>query len=179
MLGINAHVNYDLPQAMLSVISPADFDDEQLLQSRRRDHEGIDEILGGRVKDEDDLLGDSKTLLDRLLTPLNRLGSKRFLREARHKVWHNVQALNSARCPAAMSTLRVWPNLRCSAPPVSLTCSRPARCCCGSPPGFGVTLRPASEHRHRPLARDVCTTGVAAMASQRSAARGHPADGNP
>jgi len=97
LLGINAHVNYDLPQALLSVISPADFDDASLVDSRRRDHERIDDVLAGRVKDEDDLLGDSKTLLDRLLTPLNRLGSKRFLREARQKVWHNVLELNAAR----------------------------------------------------------------------------------
>src|SRR3954447_17682177 len=86
LLGINAHVNYDLPQAMLSVISPADFDDASLIDRRRRDHERIDDVLASRVKDEDDLLGDHKTLLDRVLTPLNRMGSKRFLREAREKV---------------------------------------------------------------------------------------------
>ena len=97
LLGINAHVNYDLPQALLSVISPADFDDARLIDRRRRDHESIDAVLAGRVKDEDDLLGDPKTLLDRLLAPLNRRGSKRFLREARHKVWHNVLELNAAR----------------------------------------------------------------------------------
>jgi hypothetical protein len=97
LLGINAHVNYDLPQAMLRVISPGDFADEELVRRRRSDHESIDAVLGSRIKDEDDLLGDTKTLLDRLLTPLNRLGSKRFLREARQKVWHNVEALNSAR----------------------------------------------------------------------------------
>ncbi|MFN2517905.1 MAG: DUF5995 family protein [Jatrophihabitantaceae bacterium] len=97
LLGINAHVNYDLPQAMLSVISPTDFDDASLLHSRLRDHERIDDVLASRVKAEDDQLGDPKTLLDRLLAPLNRLGSKRFLREARQKVWHNVHALNAAR----------------------------------------------------------------------------------
>ena len=97
LLGINAHVNYDLPQAMLSVISPADFADESILDRRRRDHESIDGILAGRVKDEDSQLGDARTLLDRAITPLNRLGSKRFLREARHKVWHNLEALHAAR----------------------------------------------------------------------------------
>ena len=97
LLGINAHVNYDLPQALLSVISPADFENERLLDDRRRDHERIDDVLAARVKDEEDQLGDSKTLLDRLLAPLNRMGSKRFLREARQKVWHNVLELNAAR----------------------------------------------------------------------------------
>jgi Family of unknown function (DUF5995) len=97
LLGINAHVNYDLPQAMLSVISPADFDEERRVHTRRRDHERIDDVLASRVKDEDQQLGDAKSLLDRVLAPLNRLGSKRFLREARVKVWHNVEELNAAR----------------------------------------------------------------------------------
>lgn len=97
LLGINAHVNYDLPQAMLSVISPTDFYDVSLIQRRRLDHESIDGVLAGRVKDEDQQLGDARTLLDRVLAPLNRLGSKRFLREARQKVWHNVEELNAAR----------------------------------------------------------------------------------
>lgn len=97
LLGINAHVNYDLPQAMLSVITTTDFDDAALINRRRRDHERIDDVLASRVNEEDDLLGDPRTLLDRLLTPFNRLGSKRFLREARQKVWHNLHALNAAR----------------------------------------------------------------------------------
>jgi Family of unknown function (DUF5995) len=97
LLGINAHVNYDLPQAMLAVISPDDFEDEVLLNRRRRDHERIDKVLAGRVGDEDDELSAGQTRLDKLLGPLNRLSSKRFLREARQKVWHNVGELHTAR----------------------------------------------------------------------------------
>ena len=103
LLGINAHVNYDLPQAMLAVITPADFADARLARRRRDDHERIDDVLSGRVKAEDDLLGGRRTLLDRLLTPLNRWGSKRFLREARLKVWHNAEALNLARLDSETS----------------------------------------------------------------------------
>jgi hypothetical protein len=36
-------------------------------------------------------------MVDRLLQPLNRLSSKRFLREARQKVWHNTLELHQAR----------------------------------------------------------------------------------
>jgi hypothetical protein len=97
LLGINAHVNYDLPQAMLAVISPADFADPVLLGRRQRDHERIDAVLAGRVAAEDDQLSAGQTQLDRLLRPLNRLASKRFLREARQKVWHNVAELHAAR----------------------------------------------------------------------------------
>jgi hypothetical protein len=99
LLGINAHINYDLPQALLAVISDADFDDPALLALRRRDHERIDGVLSARVAAEDQELTARSTvsLLDRALKPLNRRASKRFLREARQKVWHNTMELQEAR----------------------------------------------------------------------------------
>ena len=99
LLGINAHVNYDLPQALLAVISDDEFSDRLLMDRRRRDHERIDGVLASRVAAEDDELTTTggATILDRLLAPLNRLGSKRFLREARQKVWHNTLELQEAR----------------------------------------------------------------------------------
>jgi hypothetical protein len=97
LLGINAHVNYDLPQALLAVISDDDFGDEVLMARRRRDHERIDGVLAGRVAAEDGELATGKSMRDRVLTPLNRLGSKRFLRESRQKVWHNTAELQRAR----------------------------------------------------------------------------------
>jgi hypothetical protein len=105
LLGINAHVNYDLPQALLAVISDADFTDPVLMARRRRDHEQIDGVLAGRVAAEDGELasGAAPSLLDRALQPLNRAASRRFLREARLKVWENTEALQAARLagPAA------------------------------------------------------------------------------
>jgi len=98
LLGINAHVNYDLPQALLAVISDADFADPTLMATRRRDHERIDGVLASRVAAEDaQLSAHGRTLTDRVLQPLNRLSSKRFLREARIKVWHNTTELQAAR----------------------------------------------------------------------------------
>ena len=103
LLGINAHVNYDLPQALIAVIPPGDFADERLMASRRRDHERIDAVLAGRVEDEDGELRAGRSRLDTLLAPLNRRASRRFLAEARGKVWHNVGELHAARLdgPAA------------------------------------------------------------------------------
>ena len=103
LLGINAHINYDLPQALLAVISDEEFGDEALLDRRRRDHERIDGVLSGRVAAEDDLLATTtaRTILDRALQPLNRLSSKRLLREARQKVWHNTTELQRARADGA------------------------------------------------------------------------------
>ena len=97
LVGMNAHINYDLPQAVLDVIGPADFADPDVLASRVRDHDRIDEVLAGRVAAEDAEIGGPRRLLDRVLTPANRLASRRFLAESRTKVWQNVLALHAAR----------------------------------------------------------------------------------
>jgi hypothetical protein len=98
LLGMNAHINFDLPQALLAVIGPADFDDAELLATRADDHRHIDDVLLERVGAEDAELGRSgRTLTDRVLRPLNRAATKRFLVEARTKVWRNAVALDRAR----------------------------------------------------------------------------------
>ncbi len=107
LLGMNAHINLDLPQALLAVITDDGFDDPALVTRRRTDHEHIDEILASRVTAEDRELrrveqpGD-RTLLDRLLTPFNRGATRRFLKEARAKVWRNTMVLSQARRGGAM-----------------------------------------------------------------------------
>ena len=99
LLGMNAHINYDLPQALLMVIPDAEFADPVLLARRRGDHERIDDVLARQVRAEDGELArrSARTLLDRVLTPLNRWASRRWLREARQKVWHNAVELQRAR----------------------------------------------------------------------------------
>lgn len=70
----------------------ARFADPALLERRRRDHERIDGVLASLVAAEDNELPARM-----LLTPLNRLAAKRFLSEARRKVWHNAHEPNAAR----------------------------------------------------------------------------------
>ena len=100
LLGMNAHINYDLPQSLVAVIPPGDFGSPSLLDRRRRDHERIDDVLDARVGEEDLALqraGGRRTALDRLMAPVNRQASRLFLREARKKVWLNTRALHAAR----------------------------------------------------------------------------------
>jgi hypothetical protein len=99
LLGMNAHINYDLPQALLAVITPAEFDDAALLATRAADHRHVDDVLLARVAAEDDELTaqGGQRRLDRLLRPLNRAATLRFLAEARAKVWHNATRLDAAR----------------------------------------------------------------------------------
>jgi hypothetical protein len=100
LLGVNAHINFDLPQSLVRVIPPADFADRGLVALRRRDHERIDGILARRIAEEDlalELAGGRRTALDRAMAPANRVASRLFLRESRRKVWANAQALHRAR----------------------------------------------------------------------------------
>ena len=100
LLGMNAHINFDLPQAIVAVISDEQFGNATLIARRAADHRAIDGVLASRVAAEDDELAalpGPAPLLDRLLAPLNRLGTQRFLREARQKVWANATALSLAR----------------------------------------------------------------------------------
>jgi Family of unknown function (DUF5995) len=100
LLGMNAHINYDLPQALLEVIDDQEFQDPELLARRAADHRHIDTVLAARVGAEDSELGavsGPPSLLDRILTPANRLGTRRFLEESRAKVWANARALALAR----------------------------------------------------------------------------------
>jgi hypothetical protein len=102
LLGLNAHVNFDLPQALLAVISDGEFEDPEMMRRRYADHKHVDDVLVVRVASEDKQIaaaerpGDRR-LADRLLTPLNRAGSKKFLKEARAKVYANARLLSQAR----------------------------------------------------------------------------------
>jgi hypothetical protein len=100
LLGMNAHINYDLPQALLAVISAGQFDDPALLARRKADHRVIDDVLASRVTAEDAVLtaiSGPAPLVDRALRPVSRRATQRFLRESRQKVWANAIALNQAR----------------------------------------------------------------------------------
>jgi hypothetical protein len=100
LLGMNAHINFDLPQSLVAMIPPEDFAAPGRLALRRRDHERIDAVLAARIAEEDLALeraGGRRTVVDRVLAPANRGASRLFLRESRRKVWANAGALHEAR----------------------------------------------------------------------------------
>jgi hypothetical protein len=104
LLALNAHINYDLPKAMIAMISAADFDDAVLLAQRHRDHERIDGVISSQVSAETPDAGRRggwSALSRRMLAPANRWSSRRFLRVARRDVWHNVAQLQQARLAGA------------------------------------------------------------------------------
>ncbi|MGN6791389.1 MAG: DUF5995 family protein [Streptosporangiaceae bacterium] len=100
LFGMNAHINFDLPQALLAVITDEEFDEPAVIARREADHRHVDRVLASRVAGEGDVLAGISgpgSRLNRLLRPLNELGTRRFLRESRQKVWANAVVLSHAR----------------------------------------------------------------------------------
>ena len=146
LLGMNAHINFDLPQATVQVIDPASFADQGLLERRRRDHERLDAVLASRVGAEGREMeshGTPRTWLRVVLGPVDRFATRRFLVESRRRVWHNTVALHEARLRGTDAAERRIADLD------ALTSARVADLLRPGPVllrvalrGFGVTLPP-------------------------------------
>ncbi len=133
LLGMNAHINYDLPQALLAVISDDEFDDPAVLARREADHRKIDEVLAARVRAEDAELRElaERSWQDTVLQPVNRAATRRFLRESRTKVWLNAKTLSPAAARVSAPTRSGSRSSRSSAPRGWPTWSGQAPCCSG------------------------------------------------
>ncbi len=101
LLGMNAHINYDMPQSLLQVITDAESHEESLMASRGRDHHALDAVIVALVPSESRHLvraaAAAPGVLDRLLLPVSRAASARLLRESREQVWANTAVLLRAR----------------------------------------------------------------------------------
>src|SRR5262249_17935955 len=76
----------------------AEFADPAVIARREADHIRIDEVLASRVGAEDaELAAAGRSFTDTVLQPLNRLATKRLLRESRRKVWAHAVALSARR----------------------------------------------------------------------------------
>jgi hypothetical protein len=106
LLAMNAHINLDLPRSLLAVVPDADFADPAVLARRDRDHARIDEVLSTRVAAEGTDLGWRLRHVDRVLAPVNRWATRRFLRESREKVWRNTVVLQRARATGGDAYVR-------------------------------------------------------------------------
>jgi hypothetical protein len=95
LVELNAHVNWDLPQALLAVIDDEDLGSESLVASRRRDHARIDEVLAAQTAAEGRRLNGG--LVGRALVPVNTWLTHRFLPRAREQAWRNVLVLAAGR----------------------------------------------------------------------------------
>jgi hypothetical protein len=152
LIGLNAHLNYDLPQALLQVDVDGGLQDERRAELRRTDFTHIDTVMLRRLPEEYRhlrALGGpaASEVLARLLYPVNTLASRRWLVAARRSVWHNAAELSQARVagPAALARRVADLEVLCAARVADLL--RPGQVLLRlGVVGFGVTLprRPAS-----------------------------------
>jgi hypothetical protein len=147
LLGMNAHINFDLPQALVMVITDEEFDAPAIMAKREEDHRAIDGVLAARVAAEDDELvsvSGPGSMLNRVLRPLNQRASQRFLRESREKVWANAVALSHARRQGPQAYAAVLGELEeLSAAKVSALTAPGLVLLKLAVTGFGVRLPPA------------------------------------
>lgn len=146
LIGLNAHLNHDLPQALLQVSDDRDLQDEGRSTLRRSDFLHIDDVMLRRLPEEyrhlralgGPALGE---VLARLLYPVNTLASRRWLVAARRSVWHNAAELSRARQagPAALARRTADLDVLCAAKVADLL--RPGQVLLRlAVVGFGVTL---------------------------------------
>lgn len=155
-LGMNAHINYDLPLALLAVIGDADFEDPRLLARRAADHRQVDRVLVARVGAEEEALGVPRTRLGRLLGPVSRGATRHFLTGARARVWTNARGLAQARRRDRAGYADQLARLELLATARALDLTSPGRSVRTlAVHGFGIALFPARTDHPSPTAKEV------------------------
>ena len=101
LIGLNAHLNFDLPRALLAVDGVEEFGNDPLLERRQDDFQHIDAVMLRRLPEEyRRLRGGTGPVGPELLTwalyPLNLMASRRWLVAARRSVWNNALHLSAA-----------------------------------------------------------------------------------
>jgi len=100
LLGMNAHINYDLARAIASNLDPEELDDHPTLQRRKFDHDQVNNLLLrtlGRVQEvlaQD--YGPGIAFADRLLGQFDERLSETGLRYYRERVWWDALTFAAA-----------------------------------------------------------------------------------
>lgn len=102
LVGLNAHLNFDLPQSVLALVTDAELADPAMQACRHRDFDHIDGVMLRRIPEEYRYLRSvespgERRLIDQALYPLNIAASRRWLVGARRAVWRNAVELSAAR----------------------------------------------------------------------------------
>jgi len=97
LLGINAHINYDLPHAVsLNLREHGDTGSHIRLQARKFDHDQVNNLLIRAINPIQDVLardyGEGISLVDRALGPLDEKLSEIGLTHYRERVWWDAMS---------------------------------------------------------------------------------------
>lgn len=110
ILGVNAHINYDLVFALVDMLKPEwDELDESQRQMRYRDHCRVNEILAGTIDAVQDQVVErfnrEMDLLDRFLGPLDEWLVGRLISAWREQVWEDAVRLLGCQAEAERANL--------------------------------------------------------------------------
>ena len=101
LLGINAHINYDLAQAIAANLDDAVLQDPGALQRRRFDHDQVNNLLVRSMERIQDILARDHApglgVADRLMGRIDERLSQWALSHYRERVWDNAVTLALAR----------------------------------------------------------------------------------
>jgi hypothetical protein len=115
LLGINAHIVYDLPRAVAATMrSCGDVDDGEItpgtLARRRHDYEVVNHILAETIDDAQGVLAGYSRVsrwLDAIASRLDEYAAEMLLRVSRTQGWHTAVALAVARTDAEAEAVRL------------------------------------------------------------------------
>jgi len=108
LLAMNAHINYDLPQAILEVVTDAEFEQGTLPPDRHADNYRLQDVLFSNVAKEGAEFEQAQgggTLLARVETPFEHPATKKFMGGARDEAWANAARLAVARARGEQTDL--------------------------------------------------------------------------
>jgi Family of unknown function (DUF5995)/Sigma-70 region 2 len=110
LLGMNAHINYDLARAIASNLDPGDLDDYSTLQRRKFDHDQVNNLLLRTLGPVQDVLahdyGPGIGLADRLLGRFDEWLSETGLRYYRERVWWDALTFAAAAAEGREDVVR-------------------------------------------------------------------------
>jgi hypothetical protein len=100
LLGINAHINFDLPRAIAANLDPDGLDSYRIMQMRKFDHGQVNNLLVRTLNYIQDVLekdyGHGIAVLDRVLGDFDERLSEIGLKYYRERVWWDAMAHASA-----------------------------------------------------------------------------------
>ena len=101
LLGINAHINFDLPRAIATNLDPAELPNYEIMQKRKFDHDQVNNLLVRTVNPVQRVLAKNYEpgigVVDKVLGGYDERACGWLLRTYRERVWWNALSFAAAK----------------------------------------------------------------------------------
>jgi Family of unknown function (DUF5995) len=100
ILGINAHINFDLPRAIATNLNPAELPDYKVMQKRKFDHDQVNDLLVRTINPVQRMMARNYepgvAVIDLFMGRFDERACAWLLRTYRQQVWWNALAFAAA-----------------------------------------------------------------------------------